>query len=66
MPARGKGNFGELAQLDKDEWLTLCVWTGWDPIFEYEGQTYAEMDKSYKVDPPARTGSSKLDWLTSE
>lgn len=22
---------------------------GWDPIFEYEGQTYAEMDKEAKV-----------------
>lgn len=21
---------------------------GWDPIFEYEGQTYAEMEKSEK------------------
>jgi inosine/xanthosine triphosphate pyrophosphatase family protein len=22
---------------------------GWDPIFEFEGKTYAEMDKSDKV-----------------
>ena len=22
---------------------------GWDPIFEYEGKTYAEMDKAEKV-----------------
>jgi hypothetical protein len=22
---------------------------GWDPVFEYEGQTYAEMDKAEKV-----------------
>lgn len=22
---------------------------GWDPCFEYEGQTYAEMDKDEKV-----------------
>lgn len=22
---------------------------GWDPIFEYEGKTYAEMDKEAKV-----------------
>ena len=22
---------------------------GWDPIFEYEGKTYAEMDKEEKV-----------------
>lgn len=25
------------------------MWTGWDPIFEYEGKTYAEMDKEAKV-----------------
>lgn len=23
--------------------------TGWDPVFEYEGKTYAEMDKAAKV-----------------
>lgn len=22
---------------------------GWDPVFEYEGKTYAEMDKEEKV-----------------
>lgn len=22
---------------------------GWDPVFEYEGKTYAEMDKDEKV-----------------
>lgn len=26
-------------------WLTAL---GWDPIFEYEGETYAEMDKAMK------------------
>ena len=31
-------------------WLTGSVaFTGWDPIFEYEGKTYAEMDKAEKV-----------------
>lgn len=25
------------------------MWTGWDPIFEYEGETYAEMEKEAKV-----------------
>jgi hypothetical protein len=25
---------------------------GWDPIFEYEGQTYAEMDMAAKVFRP--------------
>jgi inosine triphosphate pyrophosphatase len=26
----------------------VCVCVGWDSCFEYEGQTYAEMDKSEK------------------
>lgn len=25
------------------------IYAGWDPIFEYEGKTYAEMDKEAKV-----------------
>lgn len=28
---------------------------GWDPIFEYDGKTYAEMDKEEKV---SETGDS--------
>lgn len=28
----------------------LIVFAGWDPIFEFEGKTYAEMDKAAKVD----------------
>ena len=27
----------------------LIGWVGWDPIFEFEGKTYAEMDKAEKV-----------------
>lgn len=30
-------------------YLTAVDCIGWDPIFEYEGQTYAEMDKAEKV-----------------
>jgi hypothetical protein len=26
-----------------------CGVVGWDPVFEYEGKTYAEMDKVEKV-----------------
>lgn len=29
---------------------------GWDPIFEYEGQTYAEMEKNAKVDETPECG----------
>ncbi len=28
-------------------WLRLTG-AGWDPIFEYDGETYAEMDKAKK------------------
>jgi hypothetical protein len=30
-------------------YLTTVDCIGWDPIFEYKGQTYAEMDKAEKV-----------------
>ena len=33
---------------------------GWDPIFEYEGQTYAEMDKAEKVS--LSRGGMTLSW----
>lgn len=29
--------------------LTHVRFAGWDPIFEYQGTTYAEMDKEAKV-----------------
>jgi len=49
VPARGPTSFGELLQLGGrravgDELTTL----GWDPIFEYQGETYAEMDNAKK------------------
>lgn len=31
-----------------DEIANIYPQTGWDSCFEYEGQTYAEMDKSEK------------------
>ena len=29
------------------DWFRLTA-AGWDPIFEYDGETYAEMDKAKK------------------
>lgn len=29
--------------------VLTCGVIGWDPCFEYDGQTYAEMDKDEKV-----------------
>ena len=38
---------------------------GWDPVFEYEGQTFAEMDKDEKVrEIPRRPYQPKLAILT--
>lgn len=59
VPARGPSNFGKRignascpiqgggsGKLDN---LLIVFVIGWDPCFEYEGQTYAEMDKDEKV-----------------
>ena len=42
--------------------------TGWDAIFEYEGQTYAEMDKveKNKVSHRYKALAKLQDWLVSE
>ncbi|MCJ1337436.1 nucleoside triphosphate pyrophosphohydrolase ham1 [Bachmanniomyces sp. S44760] len=49
VPARGTTNFGNLkfpsASLGN---RLLTIESGWDPIFEYQGSTYAEMDKAEK------------------
>lgn len=45
---RGPTNFG--AYLNHiDEYYTHSMRSGWDPIFEYEGKTFAEMTKEDKV-----------------
>lgn len=53
VPARGPPNFGtfslsspSLFDAFQDDQNTNSP--GWDPIFEYEGETYAEMDKAKK------------------
>lgn len=47
MPARGPTAFGQSALLQMSI-MWMLTYLGWDPIFEYEGQTYAEMDKVEK------------------
>jgi len=47
VPARGPLNFGRVG-LSAMRVPADSV-TGWDPCFEYEGETYAEMDKAAKV-----------------
>ena len=52
MPARGPTYFGKgdrylHFQMRKPGNLIL-IFAGWDPIFEYEGKTYAEMNKAEK------------------
>ena len=69
VPARGPTNFGTLAiggmsNLDQPR-LTVA---GWDPIFEYDGETYAEMDKGKKNTLSHRAiALSKLkQWLSAQ
>lgn len=57
VPARGPPLFGSFHHLHhpptvrcvQECRLTSCGDIGWDAVFEYEGQTYAEMDKDVKV-----------------
>ena len=34
--------------LSVPDWFIGLTGAGWDPIFEYDGETYAEMDKAKK------------------
>lgn len=47
VPARGTIGFGLLI-LDASPIRELTIYLGWDPIFEYEGETYSEMDPEKK------------------
>jgi inosine triphosphate pyrophosphatase len=42
--------------------------TGWDSCFEYEGQTYAEMDKSEKnkISHRAKALDKLKEWLANK
>lgn len=42
--------------------------SGWDPIFEYEGQTYAEMDTAAKnkISHRALALAKLKNWLTTQ
>jgi len=46
VPARGPTTFGKSSSMRPDEATHRP--TGWDPAFEYEGKTYAEMTKEEK------------------
>lgn len=69
VPARGSLDFGTLVntrpltQTQDNDYFTDAL--GWDPIFEYMGETFAEMDKVKKNGLSHRfLALSKLkDWL---
>ena len=44
----GPRTSGSEGRIEGLAWLIVLV--GWDPIFEFEGMTYAEMDGAAKVD----------------
>lgn len=46
---RGPTNFGMLVNCCRPVGWADGYRTGWDPIFEYQGTTYAEMEKEAKV-----------------
>lgn len=53
MPARGPVDFGMSSyppalMVKSGRPVGKLTISGWDPIFEYEGQTYAEMSKVEK------------------
>lgn len=49
------------------DWLRLTG-AGWDPIFEFDGETYAEMDKAKKnmVSHRAIALSKLKQWLQAQ
>ena len=49
-------------------WLTRLAGAGWDPIFEFNGETYAEMDKAKKnvVSHRAIALSKLKQWLQAQ
>ena len=74
VPARGPtsfGMFGKSASFIQCclQLLAMCtdIRTGWDPIFEYEGQTYAEMDQveKNKVSHRFKALEKLKEWLES-
>ena len=46
----------------------MLVVAGWDPIFEYEGKTYAEMDKAEKnlISHRSKALEKLKSWLESQ
>lgn len=66
MPPRGPTNFGMRGgSTDK---LELLSFLGWDPIFEHDGKTYAEMDKTEKnkVSHRGKALEKLKEWLKSQ
>lgn len=45
--------------------MELIAYLGWDPIFEYEGETYSEMDpaKKNQISHRAKALAKLRDWL---
>lgn len=39
------------------------MFVGWDPVFEVEGKTFAEMDKNAKVDESFQSLPSGRGWI---
>lgn len=66
VPARGPATFGGYSSCTTMIIANRCL--GWDPAFEYEGRTYAEMTKDEKnmISHRAKALAKLSDWLQSQ
>ncbi|KAI7970987.1 hypothetical protein EIK77_007103 [Talaromyces pinophilus] len=56
---------GTIEEIAKEKCRRAADAVRWDPIFEYEGKTYAEMDKEEKVSETGNSFQSRMTVLTS-
>lgn len=80
VPSRGHKNFGKSYKSQESRWCPCCkldhahtafttdTSSGWDSAFEYQGKTYAEMDKTEKnaVSHRGKALDKLKEWLKSD
>jgi inosine triphosphate pyrophosphatase len=63
-----EGRLFSVSVTDNQEMERLAYWLGWDSSFEYEGKTYAEMDKAEKnkISHRGKALEKLKEWLAKE